>query len=185
MEKGELSMREAGRRGGKATGAKYKKRLTWGAGRPTELNAELAEQIANTIVDTACSFYTAALAAGVHWRTAWRWENWGRDGKQPFAEFCALVMQARALAEIGLLERMRQQWDDGRDGRGVLALLSVRYPEDYGQRIKWEPVLAALSDAEIDDALAAADTADAGTVEGGEGAPALPETAADSGERAG
>lgn len=150
-----MTVSEAGRKGGKKTAERHPKRADWGAGRPTDLTPELSAALCAVIRETACSVYTAALAAGVEWRTVYRWEQWGREGKQPFVEFCQAVMQARAEAELDLVRGFKKADREGlRSTQYFPFMLERRYPNEYGNRVKIEQQLTELSDADLQTELA-------------------------------
>lgn len=150
-----MTVSEAGKKGGRTTAERHPKRDGWGAGRPTGLTPEVSAAICAAIRETACSVYTAALAAGVDWSMVYRWERWGREGKQPFAQFCQAVMRARAEAELDLVRGFKKADREGlRSTQYYPFMLERRYPNDYGNRIKIEQQLAELSDADLQTELA-------------------------------
>ena len=153
---GEMTCREAGQMGGRPSSA---------------LTPKIQREICRLIEETACSVYTVALSLDLDWQTIYRWEQWGREGKQPYDAFCAAVMRARAKAEISLVRGLKNA-AEGENDTGVRAnswLLERRFPHDYGQRLKLEEQLATLSEAEIDSALTAARSRADTALGGGEG----------------
>lgn len=145
-------------------------------GRPTVLTPEITAAVCALVEETACSVYTAAVSLGIPWQYLYRWEQWGREGKQPFAEFCANVMQARAKAELELVRELRALAKTGESSRGLEWLLERRYPADYGNHIKVEQSIETLTDDELqaERALLRSRALDA-PGSGGRAAPALPE----------
>ena len=119
------------------------------AHRPTKLTPALSDQICAIIRETACSFYTAGLSLGIEWRNLYRWEDWGRDGKQPYADFCQNVMRARAEAELSIVRDLRALARVGESTNGLQWLLDRRYPADYGQKVKIEQQISELTDDQL------------------------------------
>jgi hypothetical protein len=143
-----------------------------GRGRPpSALTPKIQREICKLIEETACSVYTVALSLDLEWTTIYRWEQWGREGKAPYDEFCTAVMRARAKAEIGLVRGVKEAAGMGNDTavRANSWLLERRFPHDYGQRVKLEEQLAQLSETEVDESLAAARTRAGAALGGGEG----------------
>jgi hypothetical protein len=141
---GDLTCREAGKRGG----------------RPTKLTPELQDKICALIEETACSFWTAGLSLGIVPMNLYNWDMAARAGKQPYRAFLEAVMQARAKAELKLLAEHRADCAQGKfgtAGRGQSWLLSVRFPEDYDNRFKYDKQLADLSPQELDEYIATCD----------------------------
>lgn len=157
---GDLTCKEAGRRGG----------------RPSKLTPELQERICSVIEETACSVYTACIAEGIAWNTVYFWEQWGREGRQPYKAFAEAVMQARARAEIAHVREFKQA--DSQNQRSTQYypfILERRFANDYGNRIKVTEQLAEMSDADLQGSLEAVRLRVAVTDGGGVGeAPALP-----------
>jgi hypothetical protein len=164
---GELTCREAGKRGG----------------RPTKLTPELQDKICALIEETACSVYTAALSLGVQWKLVYYWEKMGRLGNQPYERFLDAVIQARAKSELNHVKEFKQADSlNQRSTQYYPFMLERRFPGDYGNRIKVEQQLAEMSDADLQGSLEAVRLRVAVAVgEGGGETPALPETT-DSGE---
>lgn len=118
-------------------------------GRPTEWTKQIETEVCDLIRETACSFYTAGLSLGIEWRNLYRWEEWGREGREPYASFCQNVMRARAEAEIAFVRQIVAGVASGANVQPLQWLLDRRYPVDYGTRIKLEQQLSSLSDDEI------------------------------------
>lgn len=181
-----MTVSEAGRKGGKKCAERHPKRDGWGAGRPTDLTPEISAAICDTIRETACSVYTAALAVGVSWSVVYYWERWGREGKQPYAQFAQAVMQARAEAEVSLVREFKRADREGlRSTQYYPFMLERRYPNEYGNRIKIEQQLAELSDADLQAELARVRSRVALTAGAGSGAPGDGAAAGDGDELAG
>lgn len=164
---GDLTCREAGKKGG----------------RPTKLTPELQDRICSLIEETACSVYTACISEGIAWNTVYFWEQWGREGRQPYKAFTEAVMQARARSELNHVREFKQA--DSLNQRATQYfpfMLERRFANDYGNRIKVTEQLAEMSDADLQGSLEAVRLRVAVAVgEGGGETPALPETT-DSGE---
>lgn len=169
-----MSVRDAGRRGGRKTAERYPG-LPWCKGRNTDLTEELVEEICDLIYETACSVYTAALSLGLPWRTVCQWEQWGREGRQPYALFSQAVMRARAAAELDLVRGFKKADREGlRSTQYYPFILSKRFPNDYGDRSKIDEQIAELSDAELQAELAAVGSRILFAAQSGGEAPALP-----------
>lgn len=137
---GDLTCREAGKRGG----------------RPTKLTPELQERICALIEETACSVYTAALSLGVPWPTIYFWERWGQEGKQPYLGFAQAVMQARAKSELDHVREFKKADRQGlRSTQYFPFILERRFANDYGNRIKVTEQLAEMSDADLQGSIQA------------------------------
>lgn len=74
-----------------------------GPGRPTKLDAKLQEHVLNAI-RLGQSMERAALAAGIHRVTLWRWLEAGREGREPYFSFFQAALSADAQCERRMLQ---------------------------------------------------------------------------------
>lgn len=105
-------------------------------GRPTKLNAELADAILNTVAHGS-TFHAAAQAAGVNRTTLIAWRERGEadldNGKDTvFARFAHGLPRARARGEASLVDTIRAHAT--MDWRAAAWLLERRNPEDWAKR---------------------------------------------------
>lgn len=72
-------------------------------GRPTKLNDDLQAKVLNAI-QLGQSMERAALAAGIHRVTLWRWLEAGREGREPYFSFFQEALSADARCERRALQ---------------------------------------------------------------------------------
>ncbi len=125
-------------------------------GRPTLLTEELQQAVCSLIEETACTVYTACLSLGIPWRTVYFWEQWGREGRQPYERFAQAVMQARARCELGLVREFKQHDQNSqRSTQYYPFILERRFAGDYGNRGKVEDEVRQLPDTDLQTELEA------------------------------
>lgn len=103
-------------------------------GRPTKLNEKLHTEIV-TLIENGNYLETAACAAGVDVATVRRWLKRGaRAASGPYAEFCAAVKTAEAIAEARSLRRIRSAAING-VWQADAWYLERKFPSKWG---RWE-----------------------------------------------
>lgn len=114
--------------------------------RPTKLTPEIKNKILGYI--RLGSFHDrACMAAGVDGSTMRRWQERGRAGKQPYADFLYEMEVADALAEMGFLATVQNAatTDAPGDWRARAFWAERRLAKNWGQRLRLQ-VDAALED---------------------------------------
>lgn len=107
-------------------------------GRPTKLTPELQAKVVK-LVRAGNYAETAALSVGI---TVATWTSWcarGREGEEPYAEFLAAIMRARAEAEIALLRRVEEGDPQGTGfgtGRAALTILERTRPKRFAAHVR-------------------------------------------------
>lgn len=78
-------------------------------GRPSklELDPEITARIVAN-VEAGNYLVVAAQAEGIDRSTLKRWQQWGRDGREPYVEFCAALARARSKGEMVAVARVRE-----------------------------------------------------------------------------
>lgn len=103
-------------------------------GRPTLLTPEVQEEICQAL-KISVPIKHAALAAGVSERDFEHWMEYGRAGKEPFAEFLSAVTRAQSQAVKNLTTITLT---GGKGSGGAQFLLERRFREHYGRQERVE-----------------------------------------------
>lgn len=98
--------------------------------RPTSLTPGVRKKIVGLIAAGNWE-KTAAIAAGVTEQTFHNWMSWGAEGKEPYAEFREEVLEARAGAEVLMLDRLK---GDGEKWQRWAWWLERSFPDRWGRR---------------------------------------------------
>ncbi len=100
------------------------------SGRPLEFNQAAAEIILD-LLQKGNFLETAATYAGVTARTVRNWMRWGRHRRSAeLAEFYKRVMQARAMAEVADLEKIKA----ATDWKATAWRMERRNPKAWGRK---------------------------------------------------
>ncbi len=81
---------------------------------------------------------TACALAGISEGTFYLWMQYGKEGREPYAEFFEAVTYAKARGEAGLIEMVQKATHAENEGIGVKAatwLLERRFPDKYGASV--------------------------------------------------
>jgi transposase len=107
-------------------------------GRPPKLTPEVQQRICDAVA--AANTYRAACAhAGIGYSTFATWMRAGKAARSGrFRKFREAVLAARGRAELSLATQLRQVVVAENDWRGILALLSRRFPRDWAERQKMD-----------------------------------------------
>ena len=105
--------------------------------RPTDLTEAVQETILREIregnyVETAC------LVAGVTYQSYYNWMKWGREGKEPYAQFFESCARARAEEESSLVKVARAGDGKGESygpSKAALTFLERTRPRKFSPRL--------------------------------------------------
>ncbi len=131
-------------------------------GRPTTLTPEITEQICARIA-VGNFFSTACELAGIPETTARQWlrngqgKNKGRKGNnaREYVQFAQAIKSADALCEAVMVQEMQKAGKG--DWKFHLAFLERRFPERWSRIERHVSKFSKMSEAELDDYIAAHD----------------------------
>lgn len=137
--------------------------------RTTKLDDLVSKRICDAL-KAGHSFGGAARAAGIDASTLHDWRRWGKDGRQPYAEFANRVDQARHIAEnrcIEVLKKALESSDQRLAADTAWKWLQRQRPLEWGDKTV-EPERGTEESADLDvetlrAALSAAESRKVGT----------------------
>lgn len=135
------------------------------AGRPTKLTSALQKTICKAVAIGA-TYQAAAEHAGITYKTFCEWMVRGESTQEPlYFAFRDAVTQANAQCKITLLEKIQR----AKDWRSKAWILERRFPDEYGQVVKFGKMTDDELRAYIADQLARLGAGDGGGAAAGDG----------------